>query len=130
MTSATIVVDPYHTKDRVDFGAALLNEYSPGWYWHIERDRLSMSSAWDCVGAQLTQWLEKLSRQDNDAWFTFMHKFSQWFNENSNVTTEVILDAAGFEPMVLPTTQGRFSEYAALTRAWKDIIKDRREQDV
>jgi hypothetical protein len=104
--------------ERVERGAALLDERRPGWLDLIDLDRLDLTSGCDCVAGQAgggepggyTETLAILGLSAGD------DEIEHGFDAEADVDLPV----------------GEFSaaisrEYAALTEAWRDLITRRRE---
>ena len=94
--------------ERVERGAALLDEKRPGWVDVIDLDDLNLGDGCTCIGGQFCG--KKTGTEEDYLIFI----------------TEIGLDFAGeiahgFDG---PRLEG---EYAALTAAWRDLIIRRRE---
>lgn len=93
--------------ERVDRGAALLDEKRPGWWRHIDLDRLDIASACDCVVGQL-----------GDGFYLGF------------VVDELDLHGTDDEALYGLTRESPGlggKEYGILTAAWRDLICKRRE---
>ena len=87
--------------ERVERGAALLDEKRPGWLDLIDLDRLSIASACRCVLGQIGGYLTELT--------------------SLGIREGPCGDVShGFDGQTL-------SEMSALTKAWRDLITRRRE---
>ena len=93
-------------KERVEKGAALLDEKRPGWEKEIDLDGLVMESGTCCVLGQLYE--------------GSFYK-GKW----------AILPEWGADSWDTPATEHGFTSqngvYVALTRAWKRLIRERRK---
>ena len=92
--------------ERVERGAALLDERIPGWWKHIDLSRLDVASGCDCVAGQLPGGYVKVA----DDLF------------GPGVTYDSEADH-GFEAEGFGTDTAEFAE---LTVAWRDLIEARR----
>lgn len=96
--------------ERVQRGAALLDEKRPGWWREIDLGRLDIGSSCNCVGGQLSGGLCSFSVTmesldlDGEEEFTG-HGFEADGNDHATVE----------------------ADYAALTVVWRDLITARRE---
>jgi hypothetical protein len=89
--------------ERVERGAALLDEKRPGWWREIDLDALDIRSGCDCIAGQLGGYSETILELLPD--------------EEGDEEGEI---AHGFDAEASP-------EFAPLTEAWRDLIQQRRE---
>lgn len=90
--------------ERVERGAALLDEKRPGWVQVIDLDRLDIWSCTDCIGGQL-----------DGGYDATMDLLGIGHTEEAR--------AHGFDGHGLSYGDG---EYEALNAAWRDLIRQRR----
>jgi hypothetical protein len=84
--------------ERAERGAALLDERMPGWWQHIDLDRLDIDSPCDCVAGQIGGYTEILQALGLDDGAEYDYGFDG----------------------------GSFASTRALTPAWRDLILARR----
>jgi hypothetical protein len=99
-----VSVTPGDITERVERGAALLDEKRPGWWQFIDLDRLDIEDGCDCVAGQL------------DGTANYMRALRRIGLSGS----EADAVSHGFE-------SGDDEEYAGLTEAWRTLIARRRE---
>jgi hypothetical protein len=98
-----------HTvTERVQRGAALLDEKRPGWWQQIDLDDLNLRDGCTCIGGQLCA--RKTGTEED--YLIFMDELGL------SRADEV---RHGFD------RAGDDSDYDALTAAWRDLITKRRE---
>lgn len=94
-------------EQRVQAGAAWLDENQPGWESKIDLDFLDQSYCYECVLGQVF----------GDYWDSPLVQ---------NATSSTRLCALGFASKAFSTSLG----YKKLTQAWKDLISSRRAAEV
>jgi hypothetical protein len=95
--------------ERVERGAALLDEKRPGWWQGIDLDRLDIGSPCNCVAGQLGT--------GEDPYSLTVSALGIWGADEEC--------EHGFEAPFAMITSDR--EYGPLTEAWRDLITRRRE---
>jgi hypothetical protein len=91
--------------ERVERGAALLDEKRPEWWQLIELERLDIGSHCDCIAGQLSG------------------GYNYRFLADIGVENAEHEESAGFDTF---RQCDRETEYAALTAAWRALIESRR----
>ncbi len=108
-------------------GANLLDEKEPGWHNEIDINKLDIASCKDCVLGQLGQ------KYVTDCYFSHMSE-RLGFLVGDFATSIGDLGYYGFahnDNLKFDFTRSLKENYAALTKAWKQIIIERREvQDI
>lgn len=97
---------------RVEAGAAWLDEHKPGWWHTINLDTLDIGSSCNCVlGQTYGDYTESpfLARWDADDWQNYLGAV-RGFNSSADVETR----------------EQEQADIAALTVAWRTLIEERR----
>lgn len=102
--------------ERVERGAALLDEKRPGWWQRIDLGRLDLAENCDCILGQLDG---DYSPSTNGLGLTNPEAAGHGFN-----ATGAPLPADAWDVL----SERVDAEYDALTTAWRDLITMRREQ--